>query len=213
MKKKYIGILLIVFGCVIISSAIFMKYEGGIKQKKMIADFEKTISNSDNDEKKSSDISDNIKGDFKSNSNTTSKSGTSSNSHDFKNTVGILKIPKIDLKVAVGEGIDMKTLKYAAGHFPDTPYPGEEGNCSIAGHRSYTYNQFFNRLDEVDEGDKIIMQTKNGEFTYEVYKKFVVLPEDVSVLNDTEGEELTLITCTPVRSATHRVIIKAILAE
>ncbi len=57
------------------------------------------------------------------------------------------------------------------------------------------------------------MQTKNGEFTYEVYKKFVVLPEDVSVLNDTEGEELTLITCTPVRSATHRLIIKAILAE
>jgi len=205
--------MLIVFGCIIISYAIFMKYEGGIKQKKMIADFEKTISNSDKNEKKSSDISDNIKGDSKSNSNTTSKSGTSSNSFDFKNIVGILKIPKIDLKVAVGEGIDMKTLKYAAGHFPDTPYPGEEGNCSIAGHRSYTYNQFFNRLDEVDEGDKIIMQTKNGEFTYEVYKKFVVLPEDVSVLNDTEGEELTLITCTPVRSATHRLIIKAILAE
>ncbi|WP_315166935.1 class D sortase [Metaclostridioides mangenotii] len=213
MKKKYIGILLIVFGCVIISSAIFMKYEGAIKQKKMIADFEKAISNSEKDEKITSDISDNIKGVSKSNSNTTSKSGTSSNSYNYKNTVGILKIPKIDLKVAVGEGIDMKTLKYAAGHFPDSPYPGTEGNCAIAGHRSYTYNQFFNRLDEVDDGDIIIMQTKDGEFKYEVYKKFVVLPEEVSVLNDTEDAELTLITCTPIRAATHRLIIKAVLVE
>ena len=93
--------------------------------------------------------------------------------------------------------------------FKDTPYTGDKGNSAIAGHRSYTYNQYFNRLDELVEGDEIIIQTKKGEFTYVIYKKFVVLPEEVSVLNDTKEAELTLITCTPVRVATHRLIIKA----
>lgn len=180
-------------------SAIFMRYNGYIEQKKIIEEFEKTIIdlnkeqplNSYNNEQK------------KNSSNSTSTSS------EIKNAIGIMKIPKIDLKVAISEGVDVNTLKYAVGHFTGTPYPGEKGNSAIAGHRSYTYNEYFNRLDEVIEGDQIIIKTKKGEFTYKVYEKFVVLPEEVSVLNNTKDAELTLITCTPIRVATHRLIIKA----
>lgn len=180
-------------------AAIFMRYNGYIEQKKIIEEFEKTIidlnkeqplNGSNNEQKKNS-------------------SNSTSTSSEIKNAIGIMKIPKIDLKVAIGEGVDVNTLKYAVGHFPGTPYPGEKGNSAIAGHRSYTYNEYFNRLDEVVEGDQIIIKTKKGEFTYTVYEKLVVLPEEVSVLNNTKDAELTLITCTPIRVATHRLIIKA----
>lgn len=192
MKRKYTGIILIIVGLVIIGTAIIMKYDGYIKQRKMLDEFEKTINVLNKEDPPN-----------------TSGQGEFTSDLESKGAIGIIKIPKIDLKVAIGDGVDMKTLKYAVGHFPDTPYPGEEGNCAIAGHRSYTYNQYFNRLNEVAEGDKIIIHTKNGEFTYSVYEKFEVLPEEVSVLNNTKDSELTLITCTPVRVATHRLIIKA----
>lgn len=199
MKKSHIGILLIIIGITIMGAAIFMRYNGYIEQKKIIEEFEKTIidlnkeqplNGSNNEQKKNS-------------------SNSTSTSSEIKNAIGIMKIPKIDLKVAIGEGVDVNTLKYAVGHFPGTPYPGEKGNSAIAGHRSYTYNEYFNRLDEVVEGDQIIIKTKKGEFTYTVYEKLVVLPEEVSVLNNTKDAELTLITCTPIRVATHRLIIKA----
>lgn len=210
MKRKKLGIILVLFGLTIAFSAVYMKYEGYIRQKKMINEFEKSINKED---EKETNIYEDNEVESKSDKGSTPESKASHQSIDRNGTVGILSIPKIDLKVAVGEGVDMKTLKYAAGHFPDTPYPGELGNSAIAGHRSYTYNQFFNRLDEVEKDDEIKVQTKNGEFTYVVYKKFVVLPEEVSVLNDTEDSTLTLVTCTPIRSATHRLIIKAKLMD
>lgn len=97
------------------------------------------------------------------------------------------------------------------GHFEGTALPGEKGNCSIAGHRSYTYSEFFNRLDELAIGDEITIKTPKGSFKYVVYDKFVVEPSRVEVLDATEDATLTLVTCTPVRIATHRLIVKAML--
>ena len=65
--------------------------------------------------------------------------------------------------------------------------PGEMGNFCVAGHRSDTYSEYFNRLDELKEGDDIIVETKKGEFTYKIYEKKVVEPTEVSVLNSTKN--------------------------
>ncbi len=124
-------------------------------------------------------------------------------------TVGILIIPKIDLKVAVGEGTDMNTLRYAVGHFKGTAMPGEKGNFALAGHRSYTFGQYFNRLDELTTGDEIRVKTVKGSYKYKVYNTKVVLPDEVNVLNPTKDATMTLITCTPIRVATHRLVISA----
>ena len=43
--------------------------------------------------------------------------------------------------------------------------PGQEGNAAIAGHRT-TYGAPFNRIDELEPGDEIIVQTVQGEFRY-----------------------------------------------
>lgn len=127
--------------------------------------------------------------------------------------VGVLNIPVIDVRVAIGEGVDKKTLKYTVGHFEGTAMPGETGNCCIIGHRSYTWGEFFNRLGEMVIGDEVIAQYGGETFTYTVSEIFVVDPEDVWVLDDTEGSQMTLITCTPIRVATQRLIIRCDLNE
>ncbi len=128
--------------------------------------------------------------------------------------LGRIKIPKIDENLLLVEGVKSKDLKAGAGHIPGTAMPGEIGNSAVAGHRNYTFGSYFNRLDELEDGDEIIIEYGGSIFTYEVYEKLVVLPEETSVLNQTSTHKvLTLITCTPVRVATHRLIIHALLVE
>jgi sortase A len=196
LKRRILGIVFIVVGLSIIGSALFMRYSASIQQKAMIDAFENTIADIDknlsSENAESAEASPNIKLPLE----------------DLSSAIGIIKIPKIDLKVAVGEGIENKTLKYAVGHFEGTAMPGEKGNFAVAGHRSYTYSEYFNRLDELNIGDDIIVKTNKGEFTYKVYEKKVVEPTEVSVLDKTKEPTITLVTCTPIRVATHRLIVK-----
>lgn len=198
MKRRIIGIIFIFLGLSIIGSALFMRYSANRQQQAMLEAFEKTIQKVDedlgNENAQSSEIE--------------ASPNAKPPSEDVNAAIGIIKIPKIDLKVAVGEGIDNNTLKYAVGHFEGTAMPGEKGNFAVAGHRSYTYSEYFNRLDELNIGDDITVKTKKGEFTYRVYEKKVVEPTEVSVLDKTKDATITLVTCTPIRVATHRLIIK-----
>ena len=75
------------------------------------------------------------------------------------------------------------------------------------------YREYFNRLDEVEKGDTITVQNNNNTYNYTVTDIFVVEPQEVSVLeSDKDGHsEITLITCTPLRVGTHRLIVKGIL--
>ncbi|MEL7608721.1 MAG: class D sortase [Bacillota bacterium] len=127
--------------------------------------------------------------------------------------IAVLSIPKIDLTVAVGEGVDDHTLKYTVGHFPNTALAGEKGNFCLIGHRNYTFGEFFNRLDELEAGDRVTVDRDGAIYTYVITESFVVEPTDTWVLNPTEDAEITLITCTPIRIATHRLIVKGVLEQ
>ena len=192
MKKSFIGMIFIIIGAAILISALLMRYEANKEQKMMIQDFKESIQKTDENlvANENVDVTDEKPSDNQT------------------GTIGIISIPKIDVNVALSEGIDTDILKYAVGHFTETPMPGEQGNSCFAGHRSYTYNQYFNRLGELEVGDIIVVTTKDGEFEYEVYESKVVEPEEISVLDNTKGEEITLVTCTPIRVATHRLIVK-----
>ena len=48
-------------------------------------------------------------------------------------------------------------------------------------------------------------------YTYIVTETFVVEPDDTSVLDPGDDTTVTLITCTPIRVATHRLIVRAVL--
>lgn len=83
------------------------------------------------------------------------------------------------------------------------------GNCAIAGHRNYSFGLCFNRLNEVAVGDEITITTKEKDYIYTVTETKVVEPEEISVLDQTKDTRLTLITCTPIYIASHRLIIIA----
>lgn len=124
-----------------------------------------------------------------------------------------ISIPKIELEYVVLEGTDSVTLKKGAGHESVTPLPGEEGRCTISGHRT-TYGAPFNRVDELEEGDLIYLETLDGkEYVYAVTSLEIVKPTDVWILEGSEKEELLLTTCHPKYSAAKRLIIISELVE
>lgn len=150
--------------------------------------------------------------------------------HTFREGQGLtrLEIPTIGLDVLVVQGTTTSALRAGAGHYVDTPLPGEAGNVSIAGHRT-TFGHPFNRLDEVKPGQLINLFTPDYEFIYQSASSFTsetsydgtinphaVKPTDISVIappTDTTTHELTLTTCNPKGSAAQRLILRAVLIK
>lgn len=125
--------------------------------------------------------------------------------------IGILEINKIDLKLPVVCGVTEEQLKIAAGLVPETVSIGELGNAVIAGHRSYTYGVHFNRLGEMAIGDNITYTPKDGEsINFEVFEITEITPGDqIAFVQPKDESIITLYTCTPIKTATHRLLVRA----
>lgn len=120
----------------------------------------------------------------------------------------LIQIPRIGLEKHVVEGVSVGDLKKGPGHYPETPLPGQEGNAAIAGHRT-TYGAPFNRIDELEKGDEIIVRTLQGRFRYLVTEQQIVSPSQVEVLEDKGDDRLTLTACHPKYSARQRIVVVA----
>jgi sortase A len=122
--------------------------------------------------------------------------------------IGRIDIPRLGISAVVRHGEDDKTLKVAVGHLPGTPRPGKPGNSVLAAHR----DTFFRPLENVRQGDQIVMTVPQGKYFFSVTKTHVVDPKDVWVMNPTEASVLTLVTCYPfsyVGNAPRRFIVHA----
>lgn len=128
--------------------------------------------------------------------------------------IGFLHIGKINLKLPILSGASAGNLKIGAGWMKQTTPIGQNGNTALAAHRSYTRGRFFNRLDEMAIGDSFTIVSDGKEYVYNVFNIVVVEPTDVSVLRGNKGESVvTLITCTPIKVATHRLIVQGKLVQ
>jgi sortase A len=107
---------------------------------------------------------------------------------------------------------DAENLKRGPGHIPDTAYPGQPGNCVISGHRT-TYGAPFRHIEQLVGGDEIILITAENRYTYEVYEQRIVLPTDLTVLEQEGDPKLTLTACHPWYSAAQRIVVIARLVE
>jgi len=130
---------------------------------------------------------------------------------------GIARIiaPSIGVDAIVVElwGLDDATnLKRGPGHIPDTAYPGQPGNCVISGHRT-TYGAPFRHIEQLVAGDRIALITAENRYTYEVYDQRIVLPTDLTVLEQSGEPKLTLTACHPWYSAAQRIVVIARLVE
>jgi sortase A len=126
----------------------------------------------------------------------------------------LLRIPKLGIKILVVQGTTPAALRAGAGHYVNTPLPGEVGNVGIAGHRT-TFGRPFNRLDEMKPGDEVSLETPFAIYTYKAVPAFgghsnpwVVTPNDFSVVSQGTGHLLTLTTCNPKGSARQRLVMR-----
>lgn len=211
MIKECLGKVFIGFGCMLILVALFLRGYTKYRKDKLVKQYSQYVLSMQQEglekveQKKAIGVK--VIEEQEETSEVRQKEELSEVIADEK-AIGLLEISKIDLQVALCEGVEESVLKYAVGHFKDTALPGEKGNCGIIGHRNYTYGEFFNRLDEMEIGDIISIKRDVETLVYEVYEIEVVKPEQVEVLDQTEDEQVTLITCTPMRSGTHRLVVK-----
>jgi sortase A len=122
--------------------------------------------------------------------------------------MGRIEIPSVGISAVVVEGTNKTTLRRAAGHIQGTAVPGQPGNIGIAAHR----DTFFRPLRNVRLNDIVTLTTLRGEYDYRVVSTRVVSPDEVSVLNPSKHEILTLVSCYPfyyVGPSPNRFIVRA----
>ena len=122
-----------------------------------------------------------------------------------------IKIPSIGVSKVIVAGVSVQDLRKGPGHFPNTPFPGQLGNVAIAGHRT-TYGQPFLLLDELKAGDPVEITTILGDsYVYLVTGAEEVGKNDYFVITDSDPTKatLTLVTCTPIGTASRRLVIHA----
>lgn len=121
---------------------------------------------------------------------------------------GRIEIASTGLSAMIEEGIDPETLQRGVGHIPGTALPGQPGNVALAGHR----DTFFRRLRNIRKNDEIILETLDGSYHYRVDLTQVVTPRHMEILDGSDAEILTLVTCYPfsfVGPAPERFVVRA----
>jgi sortase A len=128
------------------------------------------------------------------------------------NVMAVLEMPEVGLKVPVYAGASDLNMDRGAGHIKGTALPNGGGNVGIAGHR----DGYFRALKDAAIGDRLSLQTPQGERHYTVDEILIVDPLDVEVLDPTDDQRITLVTCYPfyfVGHAPQRFVVKAQLDE
>lgn len=109
----------------------------------------------------------------------------------------------------------LKALEGGVAQYKGTSLPGEKGNSFIFGHSSYyknkpgDYKEVFKRLNELAAGDVFKIRHGSETLNYKISKSFTIADDDTSVLNQTENEIVTLMTCWPPGTLEKRWIIQA----
>lgn len=132
---------------------------------------------------------------------------------------GILYIPAFgaDYQKLITAG-DNSTVIYggdnAINYYPEGQMPGENGNFSLAGHIGWGVGAF-NNINKLGVGEKVIVQTQEGYYTYSITGSEVVPGSQGSVLLPVPNEPnatptkgiLTLTTCYFVGTEKKRMVV------
>lgn len=96
-----------------------------------------------------------------------------------------------------GSSWDVSSLGEKVGHLEGTAWFGKPGNIALAGHVEMRDGRpgIFARIDEVKEGDPIILKLNTVEQSYRVTQILRVQADDLSVIYPSTVEKITLITC------------------
>jgi len=129
-------------------------------------------------------------------------------------------IPKLNISVPVVANVDGtneavydKALEGGVAQFKGTALPGEKSNIFIFGHSSANidgpYAKIFADLNDLSDTDEIKINYHGREYGYTVTSKNIVEATDISPLQKTNTEQLTLMTCWPIGTDQERLIVIA----
>lgn len=106
-----------------------------------------------------------------------------------------------------------------AGWHQNSARPGQAGNMVISGHNNSTGGHVFGDLADLEIGDQITIWTDQQEaFTYQISRRDIIRAFGASteeldylqqIIQPTSRSRLTLITCWPNWTNTHRLILVA----
>ena len=130
--------------------------------------------------------------------------------------IGLLYIPRLKSDVwqtPLLENVSDRALTLGVGHYSSTAQPGQPGNFALAGHRA-TFGEPFARIERLQPGDEVIVQTANEWHVYRMIADRIVQPSENWVLAQApEIPELadaqsiiTITTCEPRFNSTERWI-------
>lgn len=114
---------------------------------------------------------------------------------DYK-VIGLITIPKINLKYPILDRTDNKGMKISITKFWGNEL-NEIGNITLAGHNNRD-GTMFGKTKLLEKGDIIqITDMTNRTVDYEVFDYYIIDPNDVSCVESVDGstKEVTLITC------------------
>lgn len=117
-------------------------------------------------------------------------------------------IPNLSIDWPIVEGDGWEELKSGVGHHVGSANPGERGNLVLSGHDDI-FGEVFKDLEKLQNGDLIQVFAGGHAFRYQVRAKRVVSPSELSVLEPTREPIVTLITCTPYRVDSMRLVVIA----
>lgn len=117
----------------------------------------------------------------------------SSNNINDENEDWYLEIPNINLKAKISEGTTKEVMDRFVGHFEETPKL--IGNVALAAHNRGYENNYFQNLKNIKEGDNILYGYKGKTKEYIVEKHLIIKDTDLSCLENTDENMITLITC------------------
>jgi LPXTG-site transpeptidase (sortase) family protein len=135
-----------------------------------------------------------------------------------------VQIPAINIETRVQNptsktvGVLNRYLSQSAVRYPGSGHPGN-GNMFIFGHSSgldSVLNQAyktFNRLEDLQEGEKIYITTDTGTFEYAVSTVEKKKDSAAYVPFDTEKDLLTIATCDNFGTKEDRIIVRAEFIE
>ena len=128
--------------------------------------------------------------------------------YQVDDVIGILSIPALEETYPIIEGTDEEMLMKGVGHYATTALPGGNEQILLSGHKGTV----FQRLGELQPGDRFIVDMDYGSYEYEMRESEIVAADDTTVITPRGEEVLTLSTCYPfsyIGSASERYIIYA----
>lgn len=87
-----------------------------------------------------------------------------SSEHETLTLIGIIEIPCIDVKEPIWDSCSTTALRFGVGRFPQSCNIGEDGNCTIFGHRMRQSKTIFWQLQTLEKqiGEEVIVTTTDG---------------------------------------------------